>query len=78
MIKRFDLRTESSIDFYLCANKQEFLTKDGKKCDTEFKYVPVYANSWLIIYEGLKRDQSVFTIKVIDMKNRRTLSVLKN
>lgn len=78
IIKRFDLRTENSIEFYVCASKQPYLTKDDKKCETEFKCVPVYANNWLLVYEGLKRDQSVYTIKVLDIKNRRIIAILNN
>jgi hypothetical protein len=49
-----------------------------EKSDTEFKYVPVYASGWLIVYEGLKSNPCVYTFKILDMKNRRTLAVIRN
>lgn len=52
--------------------------KDGKKCKTEFNFVPVYANSWLVICESLIINPEVFTMKILDMKNRRTITVIKN
>ena len=78
IIKRYDLRTETSIDFYICASRQSHLSQNDKKNDTEYKFMPVYANEWLIIYEGLVKDSSIYTFKVLDMKNRRTLVTLNN
>lgn len=78
VIKKFDLRREKSEIFYLCNSMNKIFEKetdDGelKKNDVDIKHVPFFELDWILIYEGLKRDPSVFNLKILDIHNKKIL-----
>lgn len=79
IIKKYDLRRGKSETFYVCHSVNGMFHKfnddeDLVKHDVDIKHVPFFQLGWILIYEGVTRDPSIFNMKILDIHNKKILA----